>query len=215
MKNIKNYLLVGAVMAAGIGLVSADHIDAPAVKGTTADITDFYAFQGENNANICFVVNFQGLMSPTTTAAAQFGENVLTEINIDTNADQKEDLVIQAIRRGDRMYFFGPVAPAETGKASKVNTAGIKGSVAITKYGGAVQVGDENGMKMFAGPREDPFFFDFTQYNKIIDGAATSFLNPGDDTFKGSNVMSIVVEVPKSKIGSTGTISAWVESKIK
>ena len=56
---------------------------------------------------------------------------------------------------------------------------------------------------------------DFATYGKIIGGTAAGFNNPGDDTFKGSNVMSIVVEVPKSKIGSTGTINTWVETKRK
>ncbi|MGB5667213.1 MAG: molecular chaperone DnaK, partial [Maribacter sp.] len=46
-------------------------------------------------------------------------------------------------------------------------------------------------------------------------GTATSFNDPGSDTFAGSNVMSIVVEVPKTMIGGSGTINTWVESKSK
>jgi len=68
---------------------------------------------------------------------------------------------------------------------------------------------------MFAGLRDDPFFFDFGQYSAIIGGTATSFNNPGTDTFAGSNVMSIVVEVPKSTLGGTGTLNTWVETKKK
>ena len=33
------------------------------------------------------------------------------------------------------------------------------------------------------------------------------------DAFKGTNVMSIVVEVPKSKLGGSGTLNVWAESK--
>lgn len=54
---------------------------------------------------------------------------------------------------------------------------------------------------------------DFAQFSDIIAGNATSFNNPGSDTFAGTNVMSIVVEVPKSMIGGSGTINAWVETK--
>ena len=70
-------------------------------------------------------------------------------------------------------------------------------------------------MKFFTGPRDDPFFMDFAQYGEIIGGNAPGFNNPGSDTFAGSNVMSIVVEVPKSQIGTSGTINTWVEAKTK
>ena len=71
------------------------------------------------------------------------------------------------------------------------------------------------GMSFFAGPRDDPFFMDFAQYSAIIGGTATGFNNPGADTFAGSNVMSIVIEVPKAMIGGLGTINTWVETKTK
>ena len=88
--------------------------------------------------------------------------------------------------------------------------------VDITAYGETATVtNNPNGIKAFAGPRDDPFFFDFAQYSAIIAGDATSFNTPGDDTFAGTNVMSIVVEVPKSMIGGSGTINTWVESKRK
>ena len=70
-------------------------------------------------------------------------------------------------------------------------------------------------MKFLAGPRDDPFLMDFAQYGAIIGGTATAFNNPGADTFAGTNVLSIVVEVPKSEIGGSGTINTWVEAKAK
>ena len=94
MKKLKILLGASAVAVAGFFMVAADHIDAPAVSGGTSDITDFYAFQGENSDNIAFVVNVQGLLSPTASASAAFDENVLVEINIDTNGDATQDMVI-------------------------------------------------------------------------------------------------------------------------
>ncbi|TMM31074.1 DUF4331 domain-containing protein [Polaribacter aestuariivivens] len=213
----KSKILLGTVIIAIIGLitVAADHIDAPAAQGTTADITDFYAFQGEDTNNLVFVANVQGLLSPGSTAAAQFDENVLVEFNIDTNNDNVEDLVIQAIPRDNTMYFFGPYAPGTTGLSSSINEMATKSSVPVTTYGVPAVVATENGMKMFAGPRDDPFFMDFARYGQIIGGTAPGFNNPGSDTFKGTNVLSIVVEVPKSEIGGSGTINTWVETKVK
>ena len=195
-------------------MVAADHIDAPAVQGGTSDITDFYAFQGENPNNIAFVANVQGLLSPSATSNATFDENVLVEFNIDNSGDNVEDLVIQAIARDGKMYFFGPTSPSQTGLNSTIETMATQNSVNISTSANAI-IETSGGMSFFAGPRDDPFFMDFAQYSAIIGGTASSFNNPGSDTFAGSNVMSIVVEVPKSIIGGSGTINTWVESKRK
>jgi hypothetical protein len=211
----KKNLLYGAIgMLVAIGIwVAADHIDTPSLSGGTADISDFYAFQGENTSNIVFVANLQALMSPTETASATFDEDVLVEFNIDTNGDAVEDLVIQAIPRDGQMYFFGPYEPSATGLNSTISTTVTPVSVEITAYGSAPVIADENNMKFFAGPRDDPFFMDFARYGEIIAGNAPGFNDPGSDTFQGTNVLSIVVEVPKSMIGGSGTINTWVESK--
>lgn len=216
MKKTK-ILIATAILGIGTFVaIAADHIDAPAVQGGTSDITDFYAFRGENTSNLVLVANVQGLLTPGNTAAASFDERVLLEFNIDTDGDNVEDLVIQATPRNGKMYFFGPTAPASTGLNSTIlSTTTNAGVVDITNYGETAMVEEFAGMKFFAGPRDDPFFFDFNKYTEIIAGDATGFASPGDDTFAGSNVLSVVVEVPKSMIGGTGTINTWVESKRK
>jgi hypothetical protein len=213
----KTRMIVGLSLVAISGLVfmAADHADAPAVTGNANDITDVYAFQGQDTNNMVFVVNTQGLLSPTATAAAAFNENVMIEINIDNTGDNVEDLVIQAIKRGNKMYFFGPVAPGTTGASSMVKTAAMAGSVDITPYGSAPIMATANGMKFFAGPRDDPFFFDLGQFKAILGGTATGFNNPGTDTFAGTNVLATIIEVPKSSLGSSSTINVWAETKKK
>lgn len=215
MKKSKLLLGLSFFGVLGLVLVAADHIDAPAVQGGTSDITDFYSFQGSNTNNLVFVANVKGLLSPTATADAAFDENVMVEFNIDNNGDNIEDLVIQAVPRNGKMYFFGPVAPTATGISSSVMTSNPLGSVAISQYGTPAVISVENGANLFAGPRDDPFFFDFGQYSEIIAGNASGFNNPGTDTFAGTNVMSVVVEVPKSMLGSSGTLNTWVETKRK
>ncbi|MBJ2173311.1 DUF4331 family protein [Aureibaculum sp. A20] len=215
MKKMKISIGIGVLAVVGLLTVAADHIDAPDVKGGSSDITDFYAFQGQNTDNVVFVANVQGLLSPSATGNASFDENVLVEINIDTNADNVEDLVIQAIPRDGKMYFFGPMAPNAPGLNSTILINATQSSVDITPYGSSAITATNAGMTYFAGPRDDPFFMDFAQYGEIIAGNATSFNNPGADTFSGTNVMSIVVEVPKSAVGGSGSINTWVESKRK
>lgn len=215
MKTRKQVLLwASCIVALFAVVVAADHIDAPAVKGGTSDITDFYAFQGENTNNLVFVANVQGLIAPSATGDAKFDENVLVEFNIDNDGDFVEDLVIQAVPRDGKMYFFGPYEPTALGTSSTIGADAIA-SVAITPYGANAEVKEQDGMKFFAGPRDDPFFMDFAQYGEIIGGNATAFNNPGDDTFAGTNVMSIVVEVPKAMLGSAETLNTWVTTNSK
>ncbi len=215
MKKSKLYVGLSLIAVTGLLLVAADHIDSPGVSNTGNDITDVYAFQGADTNNLVFVVNSQGLLTPGTTGAATFKENVLTEINIDNNGDNVEDLVIQAIKRGSKMYFFGPVAPGTAGTSSTIKTSNAAGSVEISQYGSAAITSTSGGMKFFAGPRDDPFFFDLGQYQAILGGTAPGFNNPGTDTFAGTNVLSTVVEVPKSMLGSSTSINIWAETKQK
>ncbi|WP_136668344.1 DUF4331 family protein [Flavobacterium sp. H122] len=215
MKNTKLYLGLSLVIATGLLLIAADHADAPAVTGNGNDITDVYAFQGQDSNNMVFVINSQGLLSPNATATAAFSENVLMEVNIDNNGDNVEDLVIQAIKKGSKMYFFGPVVPGTTGTSSTIKTNAASGSVDISKYGQSPVIATKNGMKFFAGPRDDPFFFDLNQYKAILGGTASGFNDPGTDTFAGTNVLSTIVEMPKTLLGNSSSINVWVETKQK
>lgn len=208
--------LTGLALLGGGILFAADHIDAPGVTGTASDITDLYVFRGQDTNNLVFVANTQGLLSPGATGAAKFDANTLIEFNIDNDADNVEDLVIQCMYDAgtNKMKVYGPIAPSEKGMRSKVEGM-LTAEVDVTTYGSSANIATQNGIKLFAGPRDDPFFFDLNQYKKILGGTATSFNSTGTDAFAGTNVLSIVVEVPKSKIGGSGSINVWVESKKK
>lgn len=218
----KNKLLLAAFAVATLttaGIIyAADHVDTPAVTAQPSDITDLYVFRAQDVNNLVFVANTQGLLAPGSTAAAKFDENTVIEFNIDNNADNIEDLVIQCKydAASNSMQVYGPVAPSEKGTRSKLEGS-IKASAVVTAYGAAsptIGTG-ATGIKVFAGPRDDPFFFDLNQYKKIIAGTAVSFNNPGMDTFAGTNVLSVVVEVPKTLLGTAASINVWLETKKK
>ena len=217
MKKTKIFITAFICLSAAVGgiLLAADHLDAPAVSNQSTDITDVYVFRGENPANMVFTVNTQGLLSPGATTDAKFDENTLIEINIDNTGDNVEDLVIQCIAKNGKMKVYGPVAPKTAGTTSMVNISNMTAQVDITPYGQSAIIAEQKGVKVFAGPRDDPFFFDLVRFRQVIAGTASSFNNPGNDTFAGTNVLGIVVEVPKSMLGSNGTINVWAESKKK
>jgi hypothetical protein len=211
-------IIAAAAMAAlllGGGILwASDHADAPNVTGKSTDITDLYVFQGANSNNLCFVGNVQGLLSPSATATASFDPNTMIEFKIDNNGDNVEDLVIQCVYNNGKMYIYGPVKPTQTGLTSTVvGTASVV--VPVTPYNATTPTiaTSANGIMAFAGPRDDPFFFDLNQFHKITGGTATGFTNPGVDTFASTNVMSVVVEVPKSLLNSTGKLGVWLQTK--
>ncbi len=227
-KTTKLLIGLGVLACTGLILVSADHIDAPSSMGTTADIADFYAFEPITDSdNTVFVVDVQSNVLPEL-AYGTFDEDVLIEINIDLDDDLVEDRVIQAIPRDGRMYFFGPTAPNTTGLDSEILTDAPLGDVEISAAMAIVET-TSNGVSLFAGPRQDPFFFDFFQFNAVINpdvaSAPGGFLAPAEamDTFDGANTMSIAVEIPNAMLGTPTATNAlgltvyntWVTSNRK
>jgi hypothetical protein len=199
-------LAASAVLIMGGIAYAADHMDAPAVKGQTDDITDLYVFEGKNTDNLVFVANSQGLLAPSATAAASFDPTVLIQFKIDNNGDNVEDLVIQAIYKDGVINFFGLSKPSLLGTRTKIEEGNFLGSVPVTPYGAHSPI----------VTTDDPFFFDLDQFHKIIGGMATSFNNPGTDTFAGTNVLSVVVEVPKSLLhAEKGKINVWLTTSLQ
>jgi hypothetical protein len=217
MKRILISLGLLASLSTTIYLIGADHIDSPTVAETASDITDYYAFESPgDDDNMVFVINVKGLLSPAETQTASFDEDVMLEVNIDNSAskDNMEDLVIQAVFEDGKVKVYGPTAPVEKGVTSTLVNSVTPVEAMITSYGETPVTGSSNGIKVFAGPRDDPFFFDLAAYQAIIGGTATEFENPGSDTFAGTNVLSVVIEVPKSSLGS-GSVNTWVTSNRK
>ncbi|QCX00436.1 DUF4331 domain-containing protein [Aggregatimonas sangjinii] len=225
MKKTKLLLGLSLLAVVGIIIVAADHIDAPGVAGDSADIADFYAFEpSEGSDNTVFIVDLQSNVMPDL-AYGTFDEDVLTEINIDTNDDLVEDMVIQAIPRDGKMYFFGPAAPSATGLTGTVLVDSPLGSVDISGSAAITETTDD-GVQLFAGPRQDAFFFDFVQFNAVVTGMAPLGFNAeaeATDTFDGANTMSIAIEIPNSMLGETTAVNAlgipvynaWVTTNIK
>jgi hypothetical protein len=85
-------------------------------------------------------------------------------------------------------------------------------------------VTESGGRKLFAGLRDDPFFFDIPGFQGLLMNRQTPVngLRPADggdpiDAFGGTNVLSIVLEVPVASVtggsdSSSGSIQTWVSA---
>ena len=206
-----------AVVGVTRWLTASDHKDSALLAADhAADIADVYTFKSPVNPdNVVLVMTVSGFIPPSEASTTFFDPNVLYQWKIDNSGDAVEDLVIQAFVTGTGghqvMHFRGPAAPAATGTTDRVVLGPETATVGVSN-GAAPIVASRGGMTVFAGVRDDPFFFDLVQFKKIVAGEATAFRNPGVDTFAGFSVLAIVAEFPSAllggqKLGVWGTTS--------
>ena len=223
-------LLATAAAVATLGTGSlfvnaADHLDAPTAKSDhRIDITDMYAFKSSGGTTL--VMNVNPLTSPADTKTARLRQDTLYEFKLDTNGDAWADIAYRVRFYNNRTAANGAVVQdyvikRATGSDARANR--WNGTVVDTgrtsAYGGATLVSTmTGGGKSFVGPRDDPFFFDlpgFVEFKKQLVGGSTDLgvlLGgfTGKDTFAGTNVTTIAIEVPNNKIGGTGkTVGLW------
>ncbi len=230
------------VYTIGADHVDAPAVGSLTTGSTVADITDYYAFESPANPdNYVFVCNVAGLTAPGNTP--EFDDNIMYEFNIDSDGDNVEDQLIQVFFRNGKAITYGVVAAAQAGLSSEIvagpnrvsadisATASVGGTqlytglrddpffmdffqfVDIVNGVGASLSDDQNTGKYSADRDSDPDTEGVQPYPAAF-RAADDMDDPAVDTFAGTNVLSIVVEVPKSAIGDTGgKFSSWVETK--
>ena len=233
-------ILAGLGLASAIGLLgvqhvfASDHADTPQIAAAPGtDLTDVYIFPSPTNSNnVVLSMSVHPLITPGTKNSTYFDPNVLYQFKIDNNLDGREDRVIQVwfegTGAGQIVHVAGPGLPRSVGTTNqKIGLTGAAGTF-------GVPFSPVNGMQVFAGVREDSFFFDLEQFFTIFPDRATplsgqvvanpntpqatSWNSPGtaqDFLSAGKyNVLAIVVELPKSALGS-GKINVWCTTSSK
>ena len=201
-----------------VPLVASDHDDGEAdLKGRALNITDLYAFRekdqnpGAADGDLVFIMN----VNPRSLPRQQyyFSTNAAYQIHVDRIGSNDATPTGQT----DVLLRFEFGAPAKDGSQRIKLTAKRDGqtfeaesgtlrttplAAAATPNVARVSIGVGT-LSIFAGLREDPFFFDVEQYFKVRAGAAglgpaVGFRNPGYDFTAGYNVLSIAVRVPRA-----------------
>lgn len=81
----------------------------------------------------------------------------MLELNIENDGDNIEDLVIQSLFRKGKVVVSGPVTPSVTGLKSVRERSPYTVVADVTAYGEEPKFVEKDGIKVFAGPRDDPF----------------------------------------------------------
>ena len=217
--------LVAALGAGPLLVTGADHLDAPTVNADgRIDITDVFAFSSAGGTTLALNVN--PLTSPADTGNARFSHTALYQFLVDTDLDAKADIAYRIRFNKPRQASNGSLVQSyevkmATGeKARRQQFSGdLVASGVTTAYGASASVNSvAGGGKVFAGPRDDPFFFDlpgFVEFKSQLLAGSTDLgvlLGgfTGSDTFAGTNNSSIVLELPNARLGGAGrTVGVW------
>ena len=140
--------------------------------------------------------------------APTFDSAGLYQFRIDNNGDAVPDVTYNVtFSAADSSGQQTATVKKATGSAA--DTLASSGSALIsgktTAGTNAPVVTSSGNTKLFAGLRDDPFFFDLNAFK-----AGLAFRNPGNNFFKGLNVSGIVLEVPATDFERSGSTSAGV-----
>lgn len=199
----------------GFSLFAADHKEAPLVQESgPVDINDLYAFVSPSDpSNLVLIMTVNPFSVPGAATAFNFSPRILYRLKIDNDGDARPDYFIDINFDDDQSYVatFAEFnrTPGEDGNRLIINgqaTAPTSGTTPNPPL-----IAGTQGVKVFAGPTDDPFFFDSVGFNRTLAGTGTF---TGSDGFGGFNVSSIVIEIPIDRvIGDSTVLNVWATTE--
>ncbi|MBD5654267.1 MAG: DUF4331 family protein [Candidatus Eremiobacteraeota bacterium] len=221
-------ITVCALLYAARPASPSDHQDTlQLVSRPGADITDLYVFPAKDPSDVVFALDVHPLIPRGMSSTVSFDPGVLYQIKVDTVGDYRAHVALQFKAAGagasQRIAFYGPAA-AGAGMLSSIGPL-----LGTTTYDTVASL--PHGVRLFAGARKDPFYFDLTQFFKIDPdrnyknqpsppAPSASFFLPADrasDTLANFNVLSLIVEMPRSMLENAtnkGRINVWATASV-
>jgi hypothetical protein len=190
-------LALTALSALPSTALAADHVEAPgSIADPAADIADFYVWsRKEINDTIVVAITFAGAGS--SQKGAVYDDDVIYGVHIDNDADGEAD--------HECFVRFGQ--DKDSGEWG-VQVTGLPGGDSVAS--GPVETVFEagGGLQVYAGLRDDPFFFDLQGYLDTLSTGTLSFT--ATDFFTGLNVTAIVLEIKASTVAEDSEeIQVW------
>lgn len=225
-------LLLGAWSLGLAGVArGADHLDSVDLLDTpAADINDLYVFTTNSGDRLVLAMSVNRFANiPSLGGETEFDPDTLYQFKID-NSDTLDGTADHTVE-----IQFNQ-AGTELAGASHIRITGLPS----LNDGDATVLPLDNGMatsgevSVFAGLREDPFFFDLVWffdvgmthplagvvndgddfYHYVWAGAAEVMNLASEDTFAGANVSMIVLEFPTADLlGTNNTVGVWAATR--
>lgn len=210
---------VAALSTAGL-IRAADHLDAPKTKSEpAADITDVYAWMTSDATKLNLVMNVSPIAGPTTT----FSDATTYVFHVNSSAAYGQAQTDTPITC--KFYDVGKI---ECWGGDEYVVGDPSATTGLMSDGGK--------MKVFAGLRDDPFFFELDGFNETVktvvaaapsltfdsngcpavDGPTSAALvaqlkhgkegAAAKDFFAGTRVLALVVQIDKSVVTGGGPV---------
>jgi hypothetical protein len=207
--------MLAALLLGGFTAFAADHIDSPGAEADpTADITDVYAWTNTDASKVNLIMNVGPLGSATSFSDAVtyvFQIEATTGYGVAGTSSTISCEFYDGVNIecwGPSVYVVGDASPT-TGLANAADS-----------------------FRVFAGPRNDPFFMDFTGFTDTVDfGVGAGLVANGgtptctavtadttdivlatlsnggvpEDFFAGQTVQSLVVQIDSDLLTENGT----------
>jgi Domain of unknown function (DUF4331) len=183
----------------------ADHFSGPRAMGDpAADITDVYAFPSpERPGHLVLILNVFPAAAPTALFSDAVTYRFRARLVTSASAGATPAFAIGEEEYAFNFTFAAPVEGDGSDTAVQVGTCSTPGGEEIS-----FQVGDEKpeaqGVRIFAGPRLDPFFIDFVGVHATDALEQLAFRPQGTNSLAGMNVLSIVLEVDAATVSGSG-----------
>jgi len=217
-------LLAIFASAFSISAMPADHAESPATDAdTAADIADVFIFASPDATKLVGAITFGGRPAPRSRIDGSFycDPDVLYTYNIDRadasgSFDNVADFKV--------LIRFGKNRAGQCG----IQLESVPGTSQTISGPIELELPGSNGLRAFAGLRNDPFFFDFEGFSALLNTFATpgqhgdlvsSFRlgggQPRRDSFAFRNVSAIVFEMnidtvaPRSAGGTRPKVRVW------
>ena len=201
-----------------------------------ADMTDVFIFPSPvDDNNVVIVMDVHGLIPAGQGGKVSFDPQVLYQMKFDITGDYVEDLVIQTRFVGtganQKVVVSGPAEPLMKGTKTVFEQHSTPRPERSTPHSSPAA-----GIQVFAGVRSEPFFFDLNRFYAILPDRMTPLTGeqvntpnpntpqvngfrgfpagsgydstPAVDYLANLNVLSIVVELPRTKLGG-GIVNLW------
>jgi hypothetical protein len=190
----------------------SDHFSGPrAMAHPHGDITDVYAFPSpERPGNLVIAMN----VHPNAPADAAFSDAMdfqlrLRPIDIAAQVGQPGCFVVGDDEFTFRFHFASPTNRSTGARPMQVGSCVMPNGdqVNVTVDG---EEANGTGPRAFAGLRSDPFIFDLEAWQKMVTNRRVDFPEMGNNTVDGSNVLSVVVDVPCETILKASSLFAVV-----
>ncbi len=238
---MKNRFTIFAAAALALGIAFAfvlysdrsarasDHQDSPLTASRPgADLTDVFVYPSPEHAeNVVLAMNVWPLIPGGLGTTKFFDPGVMYQFKISADNTYNAHYVVQFKASGvgpdQQITMYGPGRPNMNGTRSTfIAPSGTM------KYNQVATL--SNGVRAFAGPREDPFYIDLSQFFKILPDrnvknqpnppapTASCFRKDAQDFLLGFNVLNLTVELPRRLFadanGRLPVVHVWATTSV-